>query len=254
MVNIVDLPEDILLDVLTWVPAKDLVLSCRLVCSHWRDLVDLPTPWKRKCQKEGFYSLQLDRSVQDWRAAYFLFSLRRNLIKNPSAEEGFNFWEIQSNGGHEWKVETIPGDHGTDFPDPHVRKYFVTSFEACTKQQLISLKEEGYWDQLMDEAKPAIVVHDWYAARRDCGCSYQLSVKLLSSDYIVLEEFSPEDVVIEQWSDAEWHKVSHTFRDYPSGVRYLLFWHGGQDTQYWAGWYGVRVTNSSVTITPDVVG
>ncbi|XP_053136840.1 F-box only protein 6-like [Hemicordylus capensis] len=253
MLNVADLPEDLLLDVLSWVPAKDLVLSCRLVCSHWRDLVDLPTPWKRKCQREGYYYKRLDRSIQDWRAAYFLFSLRRNLIKNPYAEEGFDFWEIQSNGRKKWRIEELPGDCGQRSPHPHVQKYFVTSFEACTKQQLISLKEEGYWDQLMDKAKPAIVVRDWYTAQHDCGCRYQLCVKLLSSDYIVLEEFSTEDLVIEQWGDAEWREALYTFQNYPSGVRYILFEHGGEDTRYWAGWYGIRVTNSSITITPDVV-
>jgi len=33
-------------------------------------------------------------------------------------------------------------------------------------------------------------------------------VRLLSEDYIVLEEFHPEPVVIEQWSDAMWREVS----------------------------------------------
>lgn len=33
-------------------------------------------------------------------------------------------------------------------------------------------------------------------------------MRLLSEDYIVLEEFRPEPVVIEQWSDATWREVS----------------------------------------------
>jgi len=47
-----------------------------------------------------------------------------------------------------------------------------------------------------------------YAARFDCGCRYEITVRLLSEDYIVLEEFHPEPVVIEQWSDAMWREVS----------------------------------------------
>lgn len=45
-------------------------------------------------------------------------------------------------------------------------------------------------------------------------------------------------------------QVSHTFSNYPPGVRYIWFQHGGVDTHYWAGWYGPRVTNSSITIGP----
>lgn len=44
-------------------------------------------------------------------------------------------------------------------------------------------------------------------------------------------------------------QVSYTFSDYPRGVRYILFQHGGSDTQYWAGWYGPRVTNSSIVVS-----
>ncbi|XP_053257032.1 F-box only protein 6-like isoform X2 [Podarcis raffonei] len=252
MVNIRDLPEDILIDVLRLVPARELVLRCRLVCLLWRDLVDLPSLWKRKCYLEGFHPRAPDRNVPDWRIFYFLSTLRKNLIQNPCAEAGFNSWKIEQNGGDKWKIEDLPGSHGREFPDPHVHKYFVTSYRLCLKNQLVTLKNHGYWDELMDEVKPAIVVKDWYAARYDCGCRYQLRVELLSADYIVLQEFQPEDVVIEPWSDATWHEVSHTFHDYPRGVRHVILHHGGSDTQYWAGWYGVRVTNSSITIEPEV--
>lgn len=47
-----------------------------------------------------------------------------------------------------------------------------------------------------------------YAARFDCGCRYELTVRLLSKDWICLEEFHPEPVDIEQWSDAKWREVS----------------------------------------------
>ncbi|XP_026576971.1 F-box only protein 44-like isoform X3 [Pseudonaja textilis] len=246
------LPEDALIAVLVLVPAWDLVRHCRLVCSLWRGLVDLPSLWRLKCQREGYWPEPLDSPIPDWRNFYFLCSLKRNLIKNPCAEEGFDAWVKECDGGNGWKIEQLPGNHGRNIPLPHVRKYFVTSYESCMKHQMITLRDHGYWDQLMDEARPDIVVSDWYAARFDCGCQYHLCVRLLSKDYIVLQEFLLEPVVIEQWSDAEWRKVSHTFHNYPAGVRYILFEHGGQDTLYWQGWYGVRVTNSSLTLGPLV--
>ncbi|XP_068891198.1 F-box only protein 44-like [Aphelocoma coerulescens] len=251
MTTIGDLPEDVLVELLSLLPVRDLLRTCRLVCTQWRYVVDLTTLWKRKCQRDGFYRQSLDRSISDWRIFYMLCHLKRNLIKNPCAEESFQHWTLDDNEGDKWKIEDLPGAHGNDMPDPTVHKYFVTSYGPCFKSQLITLKKEGYWNQLMDEKRPEITVKDWYAARFDCGCRYELTVRLLSKDYIVLEEFHPEPVVIEQWSDAKWREISYTFQNYPAGVRYIWFQHGGQDTQYWAGWYGIRVTNSSITIGPQ---
>lgn len=43
-------------------------------------------------------------------------------------------------------------------------------------------------------------------------------------------------------------QVSHTFTEYGPGMRFIAFEHGGQDTKFWDGWFGVRVTGSSVTV------
>ncbi|XP_046517488.1 F-box only protein 6-like isoform X3 [Equus quagga] len=249
LASINELPENILLEVFTHVPARQLLLSCRPVCSLWRDLVDVSTLWKRKSLLKGFITEDWDQPVADWKIFFFLCSLRRNLLRNPCAEEGMASWQIISNGGDHWRVESLPGAHGTDFPDSRVKKYFVTSYDLCLKSQLVDLKAEGYWEELLDTFRPDIVVKDWFAARADCGCTYRIGVHLTSADYLTLASFEPPPVTIEQWNDARWTEVSHTFSDYPPGVRHILFQHGGQDTQFWAGWYGPRVTNSSIIIS-----
>lgn len=252
LISINELPENILLEVFTYVPARRLVLVCRLVCSLWRDLIDLMTLWKRKSLREGFISEDFEEPVSDWKIFYFLCSLRRNLLRNPCAEEGMRSWQIDYNGGDHWKVESLPGGHGQNFPDSRVKKYFVTSFGLCLKSQMVDLKAEGYWEELMDTVRPDIVVKDWFAARADCGCTYNIRVQLVSANYIALASFEPPPVTIQQWNDAQWTEVSHTFSDYPPGVRHILFQHGGKDTQFWAGWYGPRVTNSSIIISPKM--
>ncbi|RVE70912.1 hypothetical protein OJAV_G00068590 [Oryzias javanicus] len=55
---------------------------------------------------------------------------------------------------------------------------------------------------------------------------------------------------IAAWNDQQWNLFNHVFKDYGPGVRYIKFTHGGKDTQFWAGWYGVRVTDSCVEICP----
>ncbi|XP_045714872.1 F-box only protein 44 isoform X3 [Phyllostomus hastatus] len=119
--NINELPEAILLELFTHVPARQLLLRCRLVCSLWRDLIDLVTLWKRKCLREGFITEDWDQPVADWKIFYFLRSLHRNLLHNPCAEEGFEFWSLDVNGGDEWKVEDLSGDQRKEFPnDQHL--------------------------------------------------------------------------------------------------------------------------------------
>lgn len=249
MVHINELPENILLELFIHIPAPQLLRNCRLVCRLWRDLIDVVSLWKRKSLREGFFTKDRCEPVEDWKVFYILCSLQRNLLRNPCAEENLSSWRIDSNGGDRWKVETLPGSCGTSFPDNKVKKYFVTSFEMCLKSQMVDLKAEGYCEELMDTFRPDIVVKDWVAPRADCGCTYQLRVQLASADYIVLASFEPPPVTFQQWNDAKWQEISHTFSDYPPGVRHILFQHGGQDTQFWKGWYGPRVTNSSIIIS-----
>ncbi|KAG9481901.1 hypothetical protein GDO78_010893 [Eleutherodactylus coqui] len=244
------IPEGVLLEILSAVPAPELIRCCRPVCSLWRDIIDSPALWKLKCQYDGFTSKRLKRNPPDWRMFYFLHRQKRNLLKNPSAAEDFKYWDKTKDGGDEWKVEVLPGEHGQPFPDAVVKEYFVTSYQLCLKSQTINLKEEGYPDEFMDVLQPDIVIKDWYAARHDCGCKYQILVRLLSQNKTVMKEFQPKPVIIEQWSAAQWSQFEYTFRDYGPGVRYIYFEHGGRDIQFWAGWYGIRVTNSSVTIDP----
>ncbi|XP_077303310.1 F-box only protein 6-like [Lithobates pipiens] len=174
-------------------------------------------------------------------------SLKINLIKNPCALEGFKYWTIDENGGNKWKIEDLPGGAGQNFPNPSLSKYFVTSYQTCKKSQIIDLKKEGYTAEIMDKAQPPIIVTDWYASRMDCSCQYELLVRLLSEDKKTLQEFRPQPAKLPE-GDGQWHYATHIFSNYGPGVRYISFQHGGKDTKFWAGWYGVRVTNSSITV------
>ncbi|KAG5838932.1 hypothetical protein ANANG_G00228970 [Anguilla anguilla] len=122
---------------------------------------------------------------------------------------------------------------------------------TCKKSQLIDLVKEGYSQLFMDEIQPDIVISDWYSAHRNCGSKYEICVELLSQNEEVIRKFCPEPVYIDHPIDRNWRQMTHVFRDYGRGVRFVRFCHGGQDTKFWAGWYGIRVTNSSVEICPS---
>ncbi|XP_053307804.1 F-box only protein 2 [Spea bombifrons] len=243
-------PDPVLTQILAGLPAEELVLVCRLVCHQWKNIVDGAEIWRIKCRRDGLAETARDAERGGWKTSYFLHRRKKNLIRNHRAEEDLDSWEVVANGGDGWNVEELPGDNGRDFPIEGIRKYFATSFEWCSKAQVIDLLNEGYWEELLDTEQPNIVINDWYAARTDAGCLYELCAQLLSDDHQVITEYKSEMIAIPQSDDGEWTQISHTFSGYGPGVRYIRFQHGGQDSVFWKGWFGVRVTNSSVTIEP----
>ncbi|XP_057175075.1 F-box only protein 44-like isoform X2 [Triplophysa rosa] len=239
-------PLAVVEEVLLNLPAKEVVLICRLVCLEWKELVDSAAHWRERCRREGIELRDASRPPNDWRLFYFLSKKRRNLLKNPRAEEKLHRWKLVENGGDGWKTE----GNCAPLPNDTIDKCFATSYGMCLKEQLIDLKKEGYSPAFMDHLQPAIKISDWYAPRRDCGSFYKICVELLDQKKKPMRTFDPDPVYFEQWNDQQWCPMTHVFKDYGRGVRFIRFTHGGQDTQYWAGWYGIRVINSSVEICP----
>ncbi|XP_043080069.1 F-box only protein 44-like [Puntigrus tetrazona] len=242
----VDVPLAVVEEILLKLPAHQVVRVCRLVCHEWKELVDSAAHWRERCRRERIQPCDASRLPDDWRLFYFLTRKRRNLLKNPRAEEEFRGWKIVQNGGDCWKVEDLIENPNS----PKISKYFVTSYWLCLKQQLIDLRKEGYSAAFMDQLQPHIKISDWFAARCDCGSVYQISVELLDQKKKPITVFEPNPVFFPQWNDQQWCEMTHVFKDYGPGVRFIRFTHGGKDTQFWAGWYGIRVTNSSVEICP----
>lgn len=174
--------------------------------------------------------------------------MARNLLKNPCGEEQMEFWELTENGGSQWQVQEMPGDCGHSFADDGITQYFATSFELCLKRQVVDLVSEGYSPEDLD-TQPAVTVEDWYCGRTDCGCTYQLTVCLLDENQELLQRFEPDSVTLDPDSDdCSWRQVTHTFSEYGEGLRFISFEHGGQDTRFWDGWFGVRVTGSAIRV------
>ncbi|ROL53226.1 F-box only protein 44 [Anabarilius grahami] len=214
--DVPDVPLAVVEEILLNLPAHQVVRVCRLVCREWKELVDSASHWRERCRREGIQPCDASRTPEDWRLFYFLTKKQHNLLKNPRADDDLQGWEIVCNGGDHWAAEI----NRKPFPDDTVTKCFVTSYG--------------------------------YAPRFDCGCQYEICVELLDQKKNPIRTFQPEKVLFEQWNDEPWCQMTHVFKDYGRGVRFIRFTHGGVDTQYWAGHYGIRVTNSSVEICPSV--
>ncbi|XP_028715084.1 F-box only protein 27 isoform X1 [Peromyscus leucopus] len=250
------LPPELLLVVLSHVPPRTLLLHCRRVCRAWRALVDGQALWllllARDRSAAGRALLALarrclppPREARPCPLGQFCLRrpLGRNLISNPCGQEGLRKWMVQ-HGGDGWVVEK----NMRPVPGAPSQTCFVTSFSWCCKKQVVDLQEKGLWPELLDSGGVEIAVSDWWGARHDSGCRYRLLVQLLDAHQNVLDKFSAVPDPIEQWNDNIYLQVTHVFSNIRRGVRFVSFEHWGQDTQFWAGHYGARVTNSSVIV------
>ncbi|XP_021023011.1 F-box only protein 17 isoform X1 [Mus caroli] len=255
------LPPELLVQVLSHVPPRALVTCCRPVCRAWRDLVDGPSIWllqlarDRSAEGRALYALAQrcpadangNRHDEFPFCALARFCLRapfgRNLIYNSCGEQGFRGWEVE-HGGNGWAVEK----NFTLVPGAPSQTCFVTSFEWCSKRQLVDLVKEGVWQELLDSGQIEICVADWWGARENCGCIYRLRVRLLDEYENEVVKFSASPNPVLQWTERSCRQVSHVFTNFGKGIRYVSFEQYGRDTRSWVGHYGALVTHSSVRL------
>lgn len=249
---LMDLPEQLIEYVLTFVNHKDLLKNCRRTCKLFRGIIDSNGFWKIKCLRDGkvipAFNLE-ELPPRYYQRIYIGNPYGRNLLRNghgDSPKGTFAFWHIMENGGDGWKYEETPG--GADPLPLEKQGCFVTSYGPCTKKQIINLVGEGVLPVILDNYKPDIEVSEWHAARFDCGSVYILTVSLLNDKRKVLQEYSTDSIETEQWQGKEWSQVTHVFRDYPAGVRFVQFQHSGTDTQFWAGHYGSKMAGGVVRV------
>ncbi|KAM9385743.1 F-box only protein 50-like [Pholidichthys leucotaenia] len=145
-------------------------------------------------------------------------------------------------------VEVLPYDRG-NIPEGVVI-CVLSQYSWFTMEQIVDLKAEGLWEELLDEFQPEIVIQDWYEESQLHKNIYQLNVKLLGADKsTVISEHSvspTEDCSVYSHS---WKEVSHVFSRYGHGVRYIHFLHRVKNS-FLNGFHQTRVTGSSVTVQP----
>ncbi|XP_067226613.1 uncharacterized protein [Chanodichthys erythropterus] len=235
--DVPDVPLAMVEEILLNLPAHQVVRVCRLVCREWKELVDSASHWRERCEREEIQHCDASRTPEDWRLFYFLAKNPRNLLKNPRAEDGLQGWENVQNGG-DWVTE----ENRKPFPDNSVTKCFSTSHWLGMKQQLIDLEKEGYSAAFMDKQQPHIKISDWYTPLSHYGGHYQISVELLDQEKKAICGYRPYKVFFHQGDNYPWCPMTHIFKNYGCGVRFIRFTHGGT--------YEIRLTNSSVEICP----
>ena len=264
------LPYQVAAHVLDYVPPRELVSVCMLVCRRWRAFLTDPTVWKVRMRRGGNYSPELDAITRaEWPKLCLHTLYQPNLIKSLDPEQqtlSFAHWKWCSVNWDHFKLSTNKSQTREDERyrshyweierciNPDVDKEllaenggcvqnYVTSYQWGCREQVVCLADAaGLSNKIMDQVQPRIEVWEWFCARDDCGSVFCFRVELLSARKRIIK-FHEETVKTEQWQGGRlgWRKLQHTFRDYGHGVRYLRFADAGKDTQYWAGHYGSKM-------------
>ncbi|OCT68106.1 hypothetical protein XELAEV_18039402mg [Xenopus laevis] len=147
-----------------------------------------------------------------------------------------------------WKISTeeIPVDR-TKIP-PGVVVCYLPIYSWCVKEQMVDLLAEGLWPELLDIHQPHIYILDWYEDSKLHKNVYELHVKLLAEDnktIIAQHDLTPENDM--SGDPKGWNPVSHIFKSYGSGVRYVHFMHKSKDLSV-LGFHRTRVANSSLFV------
>jgi hypothetical protein len=73
----------------------------------------------------------------------------------------YKYWRLLKSGGNGWAVEPEPV--GSEALPPHLpgRSCYVTSYDWCIKEQLITLAEHGLTAKIMDETQPQFDISEW---------------------------------------------------------------------------------------------
>lgn len=126
---------------------------------------------------------------------------------------------------------------------------FTFTYTWHTLHQEVDLLGKGYSATYLDTS-PDVFVEDHVIAFFNSLDHYRLKVELRDSSHTALATFDTgeQDVT----SNTEWTKISTTFSDYPTGVRYIYYERSGIDSEFWAGAYGPAFDNAILTVYEPV--
>jgi F-box protein 2 len=172
-----------------------------------------------------------------------------NLLLNANGQTGnMTDWTTVAGGGNGWYVgnsysgiSVLPGSSNA----------FLTSYAMDVRSQTIDLVGDGFSTAQLDGA-PTISISDWVLANAnsDAKSYYFVNVLLEDASHNVIASWSDgtQSSPLTLYASAGWTEVTDSLQNYGSGLRYVVFEDGGQDSMFWAGNYGAAFDASSIMV------
>nr|XP_025124061.1 F-box only protein 27-like [Bubalus bubalis] len=226
------LPIEMLLEVLSYLPTSVLLGQCRHVCWYWRYLVDTRAVWLSilpysHAKLWPIFRTCLPPDDDDDPRPCLLgrFCERRPL--------GRNLYPNPHGIGGEPRKRGLKSAHGM-------------VWRWCYKKQVLDLEKEGLWPELLDSGKIEICVSAWWADQEASVCLYELIVQLLDAKQAKLHHLSPRP--IHQGTTSIPFKTNHVFSNLKKGVRFVSLEHWIWDMGFLPEDYGIIVPKASVIV------
>jgi hypothetical protein len=142
-----------------------------------------------------------------------------------------------------WTTQT---SHQKEANQLYRLSYFMTGFLVCEKMQVIDFKRELKLIKwlLSQNVSIKLKCSEFYSKEEHKNSFYNLKIYLIDDDYNLIDRFFYVDHL--KGDRKGWLKVSHVFDGIKKPIRYVIFYHAGQDTQYFSGVFGTKITNGSV--------
>ena len=196
-----------------------------------------------------------------------LEDLTGNLLVNGGPEvASMEGWDNVVNGGDGWaayvgNLTTCETDEDPESCDAN----FKTSYQACTRSQIVALEVPGVVDAAMlDSGTVAVVVseevREFYEVDKfyikaalcsDAACKHKVAVwdPCKGVSKVPTEEKA-------RWCETRggvvdgWHAHGHAFggKEVARGARYAEFADGGVDSEYWTGYWGPWFRNAHLAV------
>jgi len=273
---VAQLPTEILEEIFLRLDYKTLLKSISCVCRKWKAIVHNTTFWKNKIL---YNDIQIPSNVLsnpdlDWKFFSSLCTDHNyvtNLIQNGCGEDvevltihqaielennsddsdspwpDYPNWNVLSSGGQGWTLELL-GSEENNLIDVTRNACYSTSYMSCTKEQIVHLSFPSW---ILDNFQPDISISDYYNKSPGHGAIYELHVMIIDGCGNKLGKPFTIRENIDRNEHDRWRKVTHTFKNYGVGARYVKFYHGGMtaDNDMDEGWYGAKMTGSSVVVS-----
>ncbi|WP_281648245.1 heparin lyase I family protein [Parendozoicomonas sp. Alg238-R29] len=174
-----------------------------------------------------------------------------NLIKNPN-----NYGRYENT----WKSDSRRSRSGSPYLHNRVKwgyggaatGFFATPYYNVSRYQEIDIGRFFESNRGKSKSVPRILVGQQFN-RTYCGNDrYSLTATLLDGNRQVIDRWTTGPKVVKgpcKWGgDQKWVTETHVFRNYKRLPKYIRFSDSGQDSEYWAGYYGSRMREATVII------
>ena len=248
MLDLSRLPNELLQEVLSYLPPRTLLRHCRPVCRLWRDVVDGWGLWRSILPWEHPDLWPVIRTClppADAPGPCILgrFCERRpiggKLTANPPGKE--DLWDCMM-------LSCSDGSEEEEDLGVRLKTSGEMSYRCWYKGEILDLEEEGLWRELLDSGKIWISVCHRWTEQRGSDRMYQLVVKLLDANYAILHYFFHKRLPVRPRTGSFSFRIMHAFTNIKKGVRFVLFDHSVEGYDSWPEQCGVCRPQSSVIV------